>query len=352
MASMVSTTDIPISLSDFNALCNASLRAEVLKEEVNKEKLQARTELNANNFEAAQELVQNVKTKEAAIDTIKEEINSMASQVAHDRGVPISTVVKEVVTVFGKSETERVYNMLRAAQTLDLCFVMDATGSMDMGAVFNSVVQSIRDIVGLIQKKNPFLQFQLGLVAYRDVSDGERHFEIVPFTGSISEFTKGLEKITANGGGDAAEDVIGGLEKAVKSMNWKHVNKLIFLSGDAPTHGLDFHGPEIEDWYPKGLGTDARDVIQSIRDNNIQVFFLKLNNSTDKMIDRFNEYAGVPFIATEILDTKNPAQLLKTLMGSVTKSIESSLSRSTTSPALKPRELTTLQEATGVVVSW
>ena len=67
--------------------------------------------------------------------------------------------------------------MLRAQQTLSLCFVVDATGSMHMGSIFKGVCQTIRSIIGELQASIAGMCFELSCVAYRDVcTRSYRHY--------------------------------------------------------------------------------------------------------------------------------------------------------------------------------
>lgn len=188
------------------------------------------------------------------------------------------------------SETERVLGMLKFAQTLDICFVFDATGSMKpyLGALHENIKGALRDI----QQLNPNLQQRLGYAMYRDPEDGREHLETLDLQGSITKFVTGVQKVheTCGGGGDTCEDVIIGLEAAAK-FDWQFQNRLLFLCGDAPCHGRQYHDG-CDDWHPDGLGISSQPILHKLIEKDVQVIFWKINDTTNKMIAKFNEEAA------------------------------------------------------------
>lgn len=57
-----------------------------------------------------------------------------------------------------------------------------------------------------------------------------------------------IARSNATGGGDAAEDVAGGLKKAL-SLAWKGDTRIIIHIADAPAHGSEYNGG-CNDNYP------------------------------------------------------------------------------------------------------
>jgi hypothetical protein len=81
---------------------------------------------------------------------------------------------------------------------------------------------------------------------------GVDHFEILPFTTDIESFKSFVMKIYATGGGDAPEDVVCGIDRAV-SLEWpsNSGSRVLFHLGDSPPHGRPkYH--DSEDDYPTG----------------------------------------------------------------------------------------------------
>jgi hypothetical protein len=122
---------------------------------------------------------------------------------------------------------------------LDVCFLIDTTGSMGdeierIKATLLAVTQRLKDLA---------LEFDLhyGAVLYRDLSDAyitKAH----PFTGDIEGFASALAAVVATGGGDMPESLNQGLAEAVGRMVWRDgAAKLLFLIADAPPH-MDYEG--------------------------------------------------------------------------------------------------------------
>lgn len=58
-----------------------------------------------------------------------------------------------------------------------------------------------------------------------------------------------LDKVEATGGGDAAEDVVGGLEKALNDFKFTtEGHNLVFLIADCPCHGKQYHNIQSDDY--------------------------------------------------------------------------------------------------------
>ncbi len=115
---------------------------------------------------------------------------------------------------------------------LQICFLLDATGSME------DEIQQLKDVIFSIHSRivshqsNPAASFSL--VAYRDKGDA---FLVkgYPFTSNIDSFQIQLEPLHAQGGGDTPEDVCAGLQYSMESLNWNpDAVKFVFLVGDAP----------------------------------------------------------------------------------------------------------------------
>lgn len=78
----------------------------------------------------------------------------------------------------------------------------------------------------------------MGFVGYRDVNDKEKlvYNEI---TSDVETLVAILAKQKADGGGDVAEDVCSGIEKAMSLNISKHPDSILItiLFADAPCHG-------------------------------------------------------------------------------------------------------------------
>ena len=145
-------------------------------------------------------------------------------------------------------------------RTLDLCFVMDATGSMSpwIDAVSSKIVQVAEGVAASLSGK---WKIRLGMVAYRDHCDDPIRIETCPFTDNpqeISRFTKGLQ--ATGGGGDGPEDVMGGLATAL-CLDWQSFVRCIIWFGDNPCHGRKYHDIST-DSHPDG---DPHNITPGVR---------------------------------------------------------------------------------------
>ncbi len=124
------------------------------------------------------------------------------------------------------------------AGSIDLAFVIDATGSMQ--PTIDLVKAQTHQMVALLAARTASYRF--GLVTYRDEpsytgSDIDYPARVdVPFTTSRATIDGGLSAIVADGGGDTPETVYSGLVAAI-GLPWRPgVKKVLLLIGDAPPH--------------------------------------------------------------------------------------------------------------------
>ena len=269
-----------------------------------------------------------------------------AKEVADRTGSTLTDVLEKLDTSYNKVESYRVLKLVKFAQSVDVCFVYDATGSMH--AHFRTLNSSIREFVEGIKTQNPNMVLRLSMVVYRDPEDGAGHIQFHKFDSNISSFEKYVEAINVGGGVDECEDVIGAL-KAAEELEWKSANKLLFLCGDAPCHGTRYYQHAF-DMHPQGLGIQSLRILHNMIDKRIQVVFWKVNESTNKMIQVFNEEASshpgqglLPvekdrdeYISTYALSKTN---ILESMTNSLYESISSSLSHSMSSSSLKTKSI-------------
>ncbi|CAI2200173.1 9138_t:CDS:1, partial [Funneliformis geosporum] len=136
------------------------------------------------------------------------------------------------------------------------------------------------------------IKIRVGFCGYRDHCDGDDRLHIFPFTNSYEDFESDLSSISAMGGGDIPEDVLGGLDAAVNQMTWRNKIRVIFHVGDAPPHGRRF--TSISDDYPEGdpKNLTAEDVLGRMKSANIFYFFGKVNKLTKNMVNIFHSIIG------------------------------------------------------------
>lgn len=107
------------------------------------------------------------------------------------------------------------YHGLSKSQSLDLMFIMDCTSSMS--SWIKVCKKEIESIVTRITSQNKGCDVRLSFVGYTDF-DQKRNgmFDILDFTSSPVEFTNFMKDVKARGGADAPEDVVGGLQVAMR----------------------------------------------------------------------------------------------------------------------------------------
>jgi len=121
------------------------------------------------------------------------------------------------------------------SNTIDIAFVVDATGSMGDEIEFLKV--ELEDVIRNVFSKYSSLDLNVGSVFYRDAGDDyvSRHIDFQTELLKVLNFIK-LQR--AAGGGDTPESVNVALESALDSLSWHdHARaKLLFLVLDAPPH--------------------------------------------------------------------------------------------------------------------
>ncbi|KAJ1556326.1 hypothetical protein HK405_001630, partial [Cladochytrium tenue] len=126
-----------------------------------------------------------------------------------------------------------------AIKTLKICFMSDCTGSM--GAVINTVKKEIKTILESVKASSgaSYRTVKVAFVGYRDFGD-ENRIVCKPFTDDISAMEAFIDTVRADGGDDAAEDVVGGLHQATL-LEWGARYNVLLHFADAPGHGTGWN---------------------------------------------------------------------------------------------------------------
>lgn len=140
-------------------------------------------------------------------------------------------------------------------RTMDLVFIMDATGSM--GSYINSATKNIETICENIihseQLSGPGA-LRIGLIAYRDHPPQDHTYVVknFGFHTEVDKVKENLKTLYASGGGDGPEAVTAAM-KAALDLDWRpHATKLAVLIADAPPHGIGEYGDGFHDGSPDG----------------------------------------------------------------------------------------------------
>ncbi len=104
-----------------------------------------------------------------------------------------------------------------------------------------------------------------------------------------TDFTKAqdfISRVTATGGGDAAEDITGALEYVLSKASFNRKATLVtILITDAPTHGLQYHDANFNDDHKVVPEGSLESAIQRLAKKSRVFYFccFRLNLTTDKM---------------------------------------------------------------------
>lgn len=137
----------------------------------------------------------------------------------------------------GKPEvTDDIMDILKQEKTVEVCFVLDTTGSM--GGLIQGAKQKIWEIASQISQRQDSPKIRFSLVAYRDKGDSYVT-QVADLNEDLDVIHDKLMKYQAAGGGDTPESVNQALNEAVTKVKWTegaHVTRIVFLVGDAPPH--------------------------------------------------------------------------------------------------------------------
>lgn len=170
---------------------------------------------------------------------------------------------------------------------IHLAFLMDCTASME------EWIQAAKDRIHKIvdstraQHGND-IQMRVGFVGYRDYGDSVRYI-VQDFT-DVATLLERIRDVHAEGGDDCAEDVAGGLLQ-IKHLTWNDGDvKILVHITDAPPHGLQFHARNVSDRFPAGdpEGINPLTLITQLYEEGIDYTCIKINRSTDTMIEQFS----------------------------------------------------------------
>ena len=175
---------------------------------------------------------------------------------------------------------------------VDLCFIVDCTGSMGswIKATKDKIVEITQGVQQIPTLKQDPPNLRVAFVGYRDHCDGNDRLVSYDFfpvkeAGAIEAFKKFLDTVAAKGGGDDPEDVTGGMNLALTGIRWKASTRLIVHFADAPCHGKMYHS--VDDDYPAGCpnGLVPEDLLQKCLEKRIDYYFGEINSSTSQMRD-------------------------------------------------------------------
>ncbi len=117
----------------------------------------------------------------------------------------------------------------------DICFVLDATGSM--GDELEYVKNELKDVINRVKNLNAQIRLNTSSVFYRD-GDDKYVTRISQFTANHNKTIDFINEQKAAGGGDFPEAVHTALNVSLNNLTWSNFAKsrILFLLLDAPPH--------------------------------------------------------------------------------------------------------------------
>lgn len=127
-----------------------------------------------------------------------------------------------------------VVNTTKVENSIDVAFIVDATGSM--GDEIGFLKADLEEIIKLVEQQCTS-KVRTGTVFYRDEGD-DYVTKFSQFTTNLKDTRKFIEKQSAGGGGDWPEAVHKALSEGLQSLSWNANAKgrIAFMVLDAPPH--------------------------------------------------------------------------------------------------------------------
>ena len=128
---------------------------------------------------------------------------------------------------------------LKPKQDFDIIYMIDATGSM--GNYLEAAKDQCINISNELKSKFNNYNFQFGGIFYRDPIDSKNDKnEMFDLTSNVPELKIFISQMKATGGGDFAEDWVGGYDLAINKIKWRNGIRLIIHICDADAHGKEY----------------------------------------------------------------------------------------------------------------
>ena len=165
----------------------------------------------------------------------------------------------------------------------DIVYMIDATSSM--GSYLQAAKDQCINISNELKNKFKSYNFKFGGVFYRDPIDCEDDKnEMIDLTEDVVSLKNYISTVKASGGGDFAEDWVGGYELALNKINWRNGLKLIIHICDAGAHGKGYSSSE-EDDHPEE-GHKLPPSLKKCVEKNIKIIGFNIENGADSSFNK------------------------------------------------------------------
>jgi hypothetical protein len=182
--------------------------------------------------------------------------------------------------------------LFKAACSTDLLFLMDTTASMTeyISAAKQQVMHIVDDIKGAFLNE---ADIRIAAVSYKDHHDHNPD-SFLDFTTSLDAVQSFISRLTASGGGDTPEDVLGGVQRAL-NLSWRQRTRCIIHIADAPAHGWNLNNCADDKFPMHGTephGLTYQPLLKQMTTLKINYAFLRITKLTDLMTYSFlKQYA-------------------------------------------------------------
>lgn len=206
--------------------------------------------------------------------------------------------------------------MSKEINAVDLAFIVDTTGSMSglIAAAQRRMVTMMEELASSAQ-----IDLRLGVVEYRDHPPQDTLvYRVHHFTGDLKQAQKTIEGLKADGGGDAPEAVLDGVNAARLELIWrKHARRLAVLVGDAPPHGVGATGDSFRSGCP--CGETIESITRSAEELRVTVYALGLTTTVAASFSEISQLTGGQFFPADKADAaiQHLATILKSEFGSL-----------------------------------
>ena len=183
-----------------------------LEEQLKNEQLKREKKLK--DMEEIKTLSNTLAREKSEMDRLDEEyrkklFSAQATRQASKTGLVNAEVRLEELKI-KQAKIANIFFDLKQAEKVDICFMLDATGSMSSYIAEAKTV--IHRIVDKLQERFQDFELRASFVGYRDHSDGAKRVTVFDFSEKKDAFKTFVSSVEATGGADECEDIFGGLE--------------------------------------------------------------------------------------------------------------------------------------------
>ncbi len=161
--------------------------------------------------------------------------NTTTGKFVYEGGTSGLLNIKNCVVSALASKKGEINQIIKQNKGLDICFVIDTTGSM--GDDIENAKENMNKIIASLSGKTE--DYRVAIVDYRDFPEEGDEYDYpakvqLKFTNDTNKITSTINGLDLGNGGDTDETVYSGIMTAL-SLNWRpDAEKIIIVLGDAP----------------------------------------------------------------------------------------------------------------------